>query len=81
MKHVKKCAHCSLVIKNETVTLEYRRKEETYDRVHKRVYCSADCMVEALYDERIRDEIDLEVRKELNWLHKQICPSCRRRIM
>lgn len=81
MKRIRKCAHCSSIIEKESVTLEYRLEKETYDYVRKKVYCSANCMVEALYDERIRDEIDREVRKELNWLHKQICTACRRRIM
>jgi hypothetical protein len=35
--------------------------------------------------ERLRDvinqEVDKQVRIEFNFLHKQICPACRRRII
>jgi hypothetical protein len=64
------------VIGDESVKLTYRQGKNK----HTIEYCSSDCMIEHLYDEQIREEIDREVRKEFNWLHKQICPACRRRI-
>ena len=76
-KLVERCLHCKFPIKKERVTLSYQRE----DVEQTNLFCSPDCMVEYLWDEKIRNEIDREVRKEMNWLHKQICPACRRRII
>jgi hypothetical protein len=31
--------------------------------------------------EHITEEVEKKAREEFNFLHKQICPSCRRRIL
>lgn len=75
-KLVDRCLHCRQPIKKERVTLSYQRG----DVAQTDLFCSSDCMTEYLWDEAIHERIDREVRKEINFLHKQICPSCRRRI-
>ena len=69
------CAHCDMPIGDTRVTLTHQSK----DAHHETAFCSADCMVERLYEDGIKEKIRREVQKELNWLHKQICPSCIRR--
>ena len=32
-------------------------------------------------EEYITQQVESRTRQEFNWLHKQICPACRRRII
>lgn len=70
-----RCRHCSKEVGPHRVTL-IRHGEES----HLVTFCDADCMAEFLWDTEIKDEIDRQVRKELNWLHKNVCPACKRRL-
>lgn len=72
------CYHCDLPAEREHIRLTHRFLGEADDVDLD--FCSGDCLKEFLYDESIRDEIERRVKEEHNWLHKQICPACRRRI-
>lgn len=71
------CDHCGKVIQGLPDLVRIGDKL--------RHFCpEAPCM-EEFFVERLRDiinqEVEKQVRIEFNWLHSQICPACRRRII
>lgn len=68
------CQHCQEEIGDERVTLVTHRDGLA------QTFCDMNCLVEFMWDEKIKDEIDLAVRRETNWLHKNVCPACKQRL-
>jgi hypothetical protein len=75
---VPECAHCSNVCTKEVFKIEHQvigLKKKSILR-----FCSAECMVEHFeIHERVEDRVEFRVRKEINELHKRVCPACVRR--
>ena len=76
------CGHCDLPCKSEQYEFTHTfvgaggEKEKAI-----KLYCSIECMREDMgINEHILYEVETRTKKELNWLHKQVCPSCTRRI-
>lgn len=73
------CSHCRLPCKHEQyeVSHTFSSKETTV-----RIYCCLECMKEDMgIEEHIVQVVEDRTRQEFNWLHKQVCPACRRRII
>jgi hypothetical protein len=73
------CHHCQLPIKNEYVRLTHGQQKDSTPDVDI-YFCNGDCLAEHFWDERYAERLETEVKKEKNWLYKQVCPACRRRI-
>lgn len=73
------CHHCALPIRDEYVRLIHGQRSQSVPDVEL-YFCNADCMAEHFWEERFQEELDAQVSKEKNWLYKQVCPACRRRI-
>lgn len=71
------CGHCQLPIKKERIRLAHFFEGKKSVELN---FCGGDCMKDYLYDSDIHDEINQAVEKEKAWLHKQVCPACKRRI-
>jgi len=73
------CSHCANPCDRELYEVSHSFKGK--ERLTKH-YCSLECMREEMgVEEHIVQEVGSRTRQEYNWLHKQICPSCRRRII
>jgi len=47
-----------------------------------RVFCGRDCLCKFLeVPEMVIDKVESEVRREVNELHKQVCPRCKHRLL
>jgi hypothetical protein len=75
---VKVCSHCEKPVERELIRLV---REFDGRLTVELLFCGPECMDEYLYDERIGTKVNDAVRKELNEMHRLICPSCRRRLM
>jgi hypothetical protein len=75
------CDQCHADLDPRKVEVSMAYRPPTPNSFKKEVdFCSWDCFQLYFFDEAIQKEIDRKVRREFNWLHKQICPACVRRI-
>ena len=72
------CHHCEKPVRGSYVRLTHESGRGPPDV--EMLFCDGDCMREHFWDEEITEEIDKKVQEERNWVHKQVCPACRRRI-
>lgn len=72
------CTQCGEPCAEERISYNHTKegKEVNYQ------FCSEECRNELLgINDLVITRVDHEVRKELNLLHKYVCPSCIRRLM
>ena len=73
------CSHCDNPCEHEQYEVSHAFKGK--ERITK-TYCSLECLKEEMgIEEYITQQVESRTRAEFNWLHKQICPACRRRII
>lgn len=78
-KHkIEECVHCRQVCKDEKILLVHQFLDE--DRETVVIFCGQACMMEFFeMQERIQDRVDARIKRELQELHKRVCPACIRR--
>ena len=73
------CSHCAKPCEHEQYEVSH---SFTNQEPKMKIYCSLECMREEMgIEEHIVQEVESRTRQEYNWLHKRICPACRRRII
>jgi hypothetical protein len=73
------CSFCSKPCEHEQYEVSHSFTNKEPETKH---FCSLTCLRDAMgIEEHIVQEVESRTRQEFNWLHKQVCPSCRRRII
>jgi hypothetical protein len=79
VRRVPRCSFCDNLCLGEQ--LEFTHKFSDGGSATK-ILCSMECLLEEMgLNDYITKEVERRTRREHNWLHKQVCPRCRARII